>query len=383
MLYCRSIAVVLILLAKPILYSYAEDLFLEAGFEEGIDCCGPQSEYLFGGQEFASNSEDVLESSAEQAVAGSRSLKVVVNKDGPLVANSRRAEVTRFPKPQTLDDVVWLGFSIYIPEDYRNFSGITVPNYSVVMQWHGNPDRDCGEPYRRPPMSLVIHDSFTWRVWLLAQRSSCELDRNQYDRKMLFSTGDWTAIKTNAWTHWVMAWKRTHRTVDNGWFKMWKAEDEGPYTQVIDDVGINYFNDDAAGYLKLGLYKSPFEDNPGSFPTTAREYAYYDEVKLALTSDQDKDLFDMVSPTSGEPTPLTAPNVSLAPAYSQDSAGVALSWKAESRHVYQIETYSSEVGWLVDERPVAEEADRRSVVLSAAEMANQAKVVRISASKAP
>lgn len=273
-------------------------MVLETGFEDGIGFNPNNEETIFGGREFAEDSGDILASSPIQFSTGNRSLKVLLNKVGPMVANSRRAELTKYPANQSLNDVVWLGFSIFVPADFRNFEHPAAPNYTVVMQWHGNPDRNCGEPYRRPPLSLLIDDTMRWRIWLLAQQNPCEKDRNHYDRKTLFADGDWTRITTDNWTHWVIAWKRSHSDEAAGWFKVWKAEGSEAYSQAVTDRGTNYFNDEHAGYLKIGLYKSPFEDHPIAFPDDAREYVYYDDVRLLLTKNENDSPFQKVAPST-------------------------------------------------------------------------------------
>jgi hypothetical protein len=73
--------------------------------------------------------------------------------------NTSTKAMMHFGKPPSADGTErWYGFSVYLPsQDTPDESGVDSPHYWLLLfQAHATPDRDLGEPWRQPPLSIGL-----------------------------------------------------------------------------------------------------------------------------------------------------------------------------------------------------------------------------------
>lgn len=216
----------------------------------------------------------------EPVRAGKYSVRFELRKDDPIVASSRRAELT-LKKELKVKVERWYGFSIFLPRDYKRD-----PTPEIVTQWHASPDRDDGEVWRSPPLALLTEDG-RWRV----------NRRWDADRIMKRSKPDGSKSKnlgkyeTGLWTDWVFHVKWSWES--DGVLEVWKNG-----KKVIHYEGPIGYNDRRGVYFKTGIYKWVWKMTPErDHSTTTKRVIYVDEVRIGNENATYQDVVRAVVPT--------------------------------------------------------------------------------------
>lgn len=213
--------------------------------------------------------------------AGKHSVRFELRKDDPIVASSKRAELTLKKEPK-VEVERWYGFSIFLPEDYKRDA---LPE--IVTQWHASPDLSAGEVWRSPPLAVLTQDG-NWRInWRWdADRI---MKRNRPDGSKSRELGKY---ETGVWTDWVFHVKWSWQS--DGLLEVWKngrkqIRYEGP-------VG---YNDRSGVYFKTGIYKWVWNMTPEKDQsTTDKRVIFVDEVRIGSPKATYKD----VEPGGGKVT---------------------------------------------------------------------------------
>jgi regulation of enolase protein 1 (concanavalin A-like superfamily) len=193
-------------------------------------------------------------------------------------ADDSNPEGTRDPLVYEIGQEYWMGFSIYVPDDFVvDLEGLT----DILMQVQATPD--AGEDYRSPIYDIAINaDS-----WSIMKRWDTRVKTppgNTFSGTQLLyrsplgeSIGDWT--------DWVLQVKWSWRS--NGFIRVWR---DG--VQVVDDAGPNCSNDQVGPYTSLGVYKWPWRPEHSYPSNTDERLIYIDELRIA-GADAD---YDAVAP---------------------------------------------------------------------------------------
>ncbi len=169
--------------------------------------------------------------------SGKYAVQFELRRDDPIVASSKRAELTLEKEPK-VNVERWYGFSIFLPKDY-----VGDPTPEIVTQWHASPDRDRGEVWRSPPLALLTEDGrwkITWR-W----DADPIMKQNRADGSKSESLGEY---KTGVWTDWVFHVKWSWES--DGLLEIWKNGKKAVHYQ-----GPNAYNDARGVYFKTGIYE--------------------------------------------------------------------------------------------------------------------------------
>lgn len=141
----------------------------------------------------------------------------------------------------------WYGISIYLPGDYE-----TDIQSEIVLQWHGR--QDPWETGRCPPLALLTANG-QWQVIYRSDPFAVSMDTRglQVTYESLGSYQD----DLETWVDWVYYVKWDYR--GNGALKIWK---NGMIVMDLDQIAIGY-NDLVGCYIKFGLYKWDWKQDPG------------------------------------------------------------------------------------------------------------------------
>jgi hypothetical protein len=223
----------------------------------------------------------------EPARAGRYAVRFELRKDDPIVASSKRSELT-LKRELEVKVERWYGFSIFLPEDY-----VRDPTPEIVTQWHASPDRRDGEVWRSPPLALSTRDG----RWCVSWRWDADriMRSNRPDGS---KSKDLGGYKTGGWTDWVFHIKWSWES--DGLLEVWKNGEK-----VIHYTGPNAYNDRNGVYFKTGIYKWVWNMTPekDQSPTTKR-VMYVDEVRVGKESATYQDVAPGTSQMLGDPTTL-------------------------------------------------------------------------------
>ncbi len=187
------------------------------------------------------------------------------------VDGSKRAEISLPPEPPLTEH--WYSFSTFLPlggdEDY----GIDPASGEIIAQWHDVPD--YGEEWLSPSLALMTINGFyqIGRVWDQSPLSTHE--RIKEEKLYEYVTiGRYHADK-GKWVDWTFH-------VKWGWEKSQK-----PLLEIFKDgkrifarTGVpNTKNDQMGVYMKLGIYKWDWAENPENSPL-GRRVVYYDSIEI-------------------------------------------------------------------------------------------------------
>lgn len=227
-------------------------------FEDTFE--GPGALDAWPGHEKANkNSISISDSVAH---SGRYSLKFVLRKSDPAVANGKRAEVAMKPELNAKTER-WVGFSVFLPATFT-----PDPAPEIIQQWHDMPDLSDGGVWRSPPFALYTQNGH----WFLAIKSSAK--RLTSNKDLSSKDYDLGPCVNSQWINWVFhvrfSWE------DDGLIEVWQ---NGNLVQTIN--GPNTYNDKVGNYFKLGIYKWVWmpEKDKGISTTTERE-VFYDDVRI-------------------------------------------------------------------------------------------------------
>ncbi|MGK7912995.1 MAG: DUF4347 domain-containing protein [Synechococcus sp.] len=182
----------------------------------------------------------------------------------PKVSNKHRAELVpklngvRFGQTYTYE------FKNFIPNDWKNDGSA-----ETIAQWHGRPDRNLGEPFRRAAMALRVKGG----RYALVIRSDSDRVTNTKQKGTFKEVDPWSGnLQKGRWVSWRFQIKWSHR--GDGFVRVFQNG-----KQVLNYNGANSYNDAAAPYMKFGIYKPDWTVSPGK-SSTSRRVLYYDDIKF-------------------------------------------------------------------------------------------------------
>ncbi len=201
----------------------------------------------------------------DHARRGLQGMRFELRDDDDDEAGSKRSEITQWPIRATttggLGDTRWFGMSFYLPADWE-----TDVTQELIMQWQSVRD-GCDSSGRSPMQGLYFDDDGTWFWSIRSQSAKCGTS-NPPATKIDF--GD---IQIGEWVDLVMHIKWEHDS--SGFTKVWKNG-----ILIVDYTGPNMYNDDPGSiYLKYGVYKWPWKNNPGASNISLR-VLYWDEIRI-------------------------------------------------------------------------------------------------------
>ena len=168
----------------------------------------------------------------------------------------------------TIGEEYWMGFSMYIPEDYVCETGDRT--HEMHMQIHGVPDP--GEVDLNPCSAIYfIEDKIQISYRADSKKfSGATPEEVEYTRKGGYTLSEpWTNDR-GKWTDWVFHFKLSYNS--DGWMKVYKNG-----KLVVDDKGGNCYNDIQGPHITIGTYKVAWKNGK----TEADERTvFFDEFRL-------------------------------------------------------------------------------------------------------
>ena len=149
-------------------------------------------------------------------------------------------------------------FRTFIPRDWQND-----PTLEHITQWHSRPD--AGEPWRRPPVSLNVRGNrFELAVFSDPRRIST--------RRSMNGGNVWTGNLTKGrWEEWQFEMRWSFR--NDGVIRVWRNDQ-----LVLNRRGANAYNDRNGPFVKHGLYKPEWSDDPERSTSNRRHY-FMDDIQ--------------------------------------------------------------------------------------------------------
>jgi len=191
--------------------------------------------------------------------AGDQAIKIHLKKDDPHVAGSKRAELKLGEVPANSEQ--WYAFSVFLPSSYKQD-----PSGEIIAQWHDLPDRDLGEVWKSPALTLVTQNGrfYLNRIW----DSKPVTQKNPEGRETIdlgpYQTGKWTDLVFH------IKWSYT----SDGLLELWQDGN-----LIVSKTGPNYYNDQRGPYLKIGIYKGDWKRQPEKSVVSKRSI-YFDELRV-------------------------------------------------------------------------------------------------------
>lgn len=193
--------------------------------------------------------------------AGNQAVKFTLKKDDPLVSSSKRAELALGGVPSNSD--LWYSFSVFLPFSYQKDPSSS----EIIAQWHDRPDRDLGETWRSPALSLGTRNG---KLYLSRRWDSNPLTENNVPegKETIFLD----SYQTGKWTDFAFHVKWSHTS--DGLLEVWK---DGELE--VSRTGPNNYNDRRGPYFKIGMYKGDWKNRPERSIVSKRTI-YFDEVSV-------------------------------------------------------------------------------------------------------
>lgn len=281
-----SVAMRIILLTTPVLAIYlcamlfnsnaTRNIVFNGDFEDGnLTRWGKGFIRGLEGENFTKSGREVCCKHSAQIVnsptkEGNYAAKFTLYKDDPDASNSRRAELRLNAVPTKSE--YWYGFSIYLPLEF-----VKDTSFEIVTQWNAKPDRDLGEDWRSPQMSLTTQNG-QWKVHRLWDPKPVTRNNTPAGKESI----DLGKYQTAVWTDWVFHVKWSYKS--DGLVEVWKNG-----KLVIRKTGPNTYNDRIGPYQKFGIYKPEWKYNRDESITTKR-VVYFDSVRMGNASSNYEDV---------------------------------------------------------------------------------------------
>lgn len=233
---------------------------------------------------------------------GDQFLRLELRYDDPEAPfTSKRAEITFSDIAKGLGRISgpseWYGFSVFLPASHEPDEAA-----EIIAQWHATPDRDQGEVFRSPVLSLHSRNGY----WQLISRHSAEKIQatNDVPGMRLWQA----AYQKGIWTDFIFHTRWDWRPAGEGFIDVWmKQADEPDWQQVMEYQGPTAYRDDGPVYFKAGIYKWPWEDCAAGDPVEAcsggggaprpsnveRRVVYLDNIRAVSGDDV---VFDQIAP---------------------------------------------------------------------------------------
>ena len=181
----------------------------------------------------------------------------------PLVNGKKRAELA-WPALASNGSYTYR-FSEFLPDDY-------VPDRSAesIAQWHDTPDTYLGESYRTPALAILTQNGHfkingRWDPNALTVNDTPGSSGGTYSADLgTYKTGQWNNFAI--YVHWSYGKDGLLVIYHNG-------------VEVFRRTGANYYNDKIGPYMKLGIYKWDWTEQPG-YSQVQRRTIFLDNVRV-------------------------------------------------------------------------------------------------------
>ena len=200
---------------------------------------------------------------------GTGALRTSLHRNDPEVSTSRRTELVR-DGIGGVGTERWYGWSVFLPNDYQ----VDPNSFEILGQFHSQPDFHLGEQWRSPPGSFDISGSNHWEYQLNWDPKPLTIGNDPTagdppGGKQKFDMGE---ISPGVWTDFIVQAKWSYE--NDGILNIWR---DG--VQVVSHLGPNTYNDQAAHFFKLGIYKPDWHWAPHKSVVDHR-VVYFDELNL-------------------------------------------------------------------------------------------------------
>lgn len=229
-----------------------------------------------------------IESTSEQSRAGSKSYKFTLpapynpsvnNSHVELLLNALNSptKIQNFPRNKEF----WIGYSIYIPADFK--TPYNPSNHGATMQFHSAGDA-CDNSVSNGPTATFLYRPTLgeWRFYVQGVTAECTGTTKDRVKNYYFN------YTPGTWHDVVLNFKFDWRAYNNPFFRVWVNGE-----QVVDDQGINCWNDTKGPRFHIGIYAQAVKQDM---------IVFFDEIKIGDANSS----YVEVAP-SGEP-PVVMPD---------------------------------------------------------------------------
>lgn len=203
--------------------------------------------------------------------SSSKALRVELRKTDGAVSSSTRSELA-LNEEKPLEEH-WYSFSTYLPEGGSEDYALDANSTEIIAQWHNYPDPN--EEWTSPPLALCTRNGgyFIRRYWDdAAITTTDQMKAKGYTSK--HDLGSYEADK-GRWVDWTFHVKWGWLASQEPILEVYK---DG--VKVLDCTGLpNTTNDQIGNYMKIGVYKWDWSENP-QYSTVDTRIVYYDNVNV-------------------------------------------------------------------------------------------------------
>jgi hypothetical protein len=168
----------------------------------------------------------------------------------------------------------WYAYRVFIPDDWQWDSEAV-----LITQWHGYPDRNLGETWRCPPLSLQMANgsnglgrNYVVRLYADSRRitPACSAE-TKYPVDEKHEIGAVTE-DLGRWIDWVFKVRWSFR--NDGHITIWKNGHV-----LFEYAGPTTFNDELGPFMKFGIYEPVWKDKTPS-TAVAEHHLYFDDIRI-------------------------------------------------------------------------------------------------------
>lgn len=194
------------------------------------------------------------------ARSGRRALEITLRRTDPMRSKGKRSELA-VPYIFQIGKSYWYGFSVFLPGDWKeDFEP------EVVVQWFATRDRHLGERPRSPSLALRVKKA----DWIITNRwdPSPLTVGNTAPKEKLYKG----PYRKGVWTDWVFHVRWSFKP--DGLVQVYRNG-----TKVVEKRGPNTYNDVKGPIMKIGVYKSPWND-PKAPSAVSSRLLFFDEIRI-------------------------------------------------------------------------------------------------------
>jgi hypothetical protein len=191
---------------------------------------------------------------------GQHAVEISLRRSDPMASKGKRSEL-KVPYTWHLGRSYWYGFSVFLPNQWKeDFKS------EVVVQWFATRDRHLGERPRSPSLALRIKKTY----WIITNRFDPNpLTLGNTAPKVKIFKGPY---RKGVWTDWVFHVRWSFES--GGLVEVFKNG-----RKVAERRGPNTYNDVRGPIMKIGIYKSPWND-PKALSAVSSRLLYFDEIRI-------------------------------------------------------------------------------------------------------
>jgi hypothetical protein len=223
----------------------------------------------------------------ERSRSGNNSLCCLLNRNSS--RTSYRTEVTTPKNLLKFTETHWIGFSVYVPDDWEKSD-----TWEVIWQLHDHP-LVWGQKLDFSPI-LGIRIGPNSDKWLIIQDYVQTPEGTQHSSDLRRGFSDtFGTVARGQWTDFVIEYCPDWRNLNNGGTgvtSIWLNGD-----QIVDYHGPNAVNQANSPYIKFGAYKSGWRDGGRDDSVVERVY-HFDEFRVSRGN---QGSYELVAP-GGQPS---------------------------------------------------------------------------------